>query len=164
MWPDFAKFRQLGKIWTIFGNFLMPYLLFGKKNLFLFSFQLGKSSSLYMAKYWTNNLAVGSYWSLMNIRRVCPQFAPKQKCLESKVSLIIAQQGRESNGRFPVPTIYETLMGQISSCELSPPYCPSGVPCFNDNANAETYHFDHVRGLLVVPIGSWLRGTGFYSR
>ena len=90
----------------------------------------------------------------MNIRRVCPQFAPKQKCLESKVSLIIAQQGRESNGRFPVPTIYETLMGQISSCELSPPYCPSGVPCFNDNANAETYHFDHVRGLLVVPIGS----------
>ena len=62
VWPDLEKICQLGSIYIyIFGDFLMVYLEFNNIFSILSQFwmQLGKVSSLYMAKYWAKILQSG---------------------------------------------------------------------------------------------------------
>ena len=63
VWPDLAKFRHLGKILTVFGNFLIAYLVFRKLfNLLWYIFcYWAILHCCTWPKYWTNNLAIWSH-------------------------------------------------------------------------------------------------------
>ena len=53
VWPDWAKFRQLGKILTVFVNFFMAYLVFGKIFILLW-YTFCYWAKLYCCTSWPN--------------------------------------------------------------------------------------------------------------